>query len=261
MSSLVVLFSLLLFTTQPMSTKNPLPPAFPQPSLIELSQQLLLAAKTQAPTDTIAAQLSRIQEKDLTGQLVSDNDKKAFWINLYNAYTQIILSKNPEQYKKRSTFFGNKVIFVAGKHLSLDQIEHGILRRSKVKWSLGYLNKLFPAAFEKRNRVGKVDYRIHFSLNCGARSCPPIAFYKSGQLDQQLDIATKVYLQGECVYDSNNNAVIVPALMNWFRRDFGGKKKMKILLKKLSVVPENKNPAIHFKKYNWDLFLANYKIE
>ena len=79
--------------------------------------------------------------------------------------------------------------------MSLDDIEHGILRRSKIKWSEGYFNKLFPSKFEKENRVNKVDYRIHFALNCGARSCPPIAFYDPEKLDKQLDVATMIYLK------------------------------------------------------------------
>jgi hypothetical protein len=106
----------------------------------------------------------------------------------------------------------------------LDDIEHGILRRSKVKWSFGYFNKLFPSAFEKKHRVDTLDYRIHFSLNCGAISCPPIAFYKPEQLDKQLEVATKVYLSGEAAYNEADNTVALPALMGWFRGDFGGKK-------------------------------------
>ena len=106
----------------------------------------------------------------------------------------------------------------------MDDIEHGILRRSKVKWSFGYFNKLFPSAFEKKHRVDTLDYRIHFSLNCGATSCPPIAFYKPEQLDKQLEVATKVYLSGEAAYNEADNTVALPALMGWFRGVFGGKK-------------------------------------
>ncbi len=221
----------------------------------------MLAAKTNEPTDSFVNILENISEEDLTKSLNNDNLKKAFWINLYNAYTQILLSKDPEKYKIKSSFFGGKQIDIAHKKLSLDDIEHGILRRSKIKWSEGYFNKLFPSQFEKHNRVNKVDYRIHFSLNCGARSCPPIAFYDPEKLDRQLDIATKTYLKGEAEYDSINNIVALPAIMSWFRRDFGGKRKMKLLLKQLSIVPEDKNPSVHFKKYDWNLFLENYKNE
>ncbi|MFZ8458418.1 DUF547 domain-containing protein, partial [Staphylococcus aureus] len=88
---------------------------------------------------------------------------------------------------------------------SYDDIEHGILRKSSIKWSLGYAKKWFPSTKEKLLRVNKVDYRIHFALNCGAKSCPPIAFYDDAKLDAQLDIATKAYLIGSVTYDSNAN--------------------------------------------------------
>ena len=229
--------------------------------LIKISQQLLLAAKTHEPTDSLVNVIRKITEEELTEQLTTDNYKKVFWINLYNAFTQLILSKNPEKYKKRGSFFGDKQIQIAGRKLSLDDIEHGILRHSKIKWSLGYLNKLFPPGFEKRQRVDTLDYRLHFSLNCGARSCPPIAFYQPEQLGRQLDMATKVYLQGDAEYFELENKVALPAIMGWFRRDFGGKKKMIALLQSLQIVPEEKNPAIKFKDYNWNLFLENYKSE
>lgn len=232
-----------------------------QVNLTDVSQRLLLAAKTQEPTDSLVALLQSSTDADLTTQLITDDQKKAFWINIYNAFTQIILSKNPEKYTSRNKFFGDKQINIAERQLSLDDIEHGILRHSQVKWGLGYLHKWFPSDFEKKNRVNKVDYRIHFALNCGAKSCPPIAFYKPDQLQKQLDLATSVYLKGESEYNTNEDKVYVPALMGWFRGDFDGKKNMKLLLKKLSIIPADKNPTIVFKKYDWQLFLENYKTE
>src|SRR5688572_20464257 len=178
---------------------------YPGVDVISVSQQLLLAVKINEPTDSFVNILRNISKEDLKNDLKSDNLKKAFWINLYNAYTQVILKKNPDIYKNRSTFFGGKQIVIAGKNLSLDDIEHGILRRSKVKWSLGYFNKLFPSKFEKEHRLDKVDYRIHFALNCGARSCPPIAFYDPKKLDKQLDAATKTYLKSEAKYNPQKN--------------------------------------------------------
>lgn len=229
--------------------------------LSALSQQLLLAAKTNKPVDSFTTLLSNTTKARLENQLATQNQKKAFWINIYNAYTQIILGKNPDQYKNRNSFFTNKQIVVAGRRMSLDDIEHGILRRSKIKWGLGYINKLFPGAFERKHRVNSVDYRIHFALNCGAKSCPPIAFYRPEQLDEQLDIATIVYLQGECEYDEAASKVWVPPVLRWFRADFGGMQEIIVLLTKLSVIPEGKHPDVRFKKYDWELNLKNYQHE
>ncbi len=233
----------------------------PDADLVKISQQLLYAAKTKAPTDSLSKTLENVRQADLTRQLADDQLKKAFWINIYNAYTQIILAKDPDRYTKRGHFFGSRQIPIAGRMLSLDEIEHGLLRHSRIKWSLGHFGKPFPSAFEKNNRVSVIDYRIHFSLNCGAKSCPPIAFYKPDQLNQQLDVATKVYLKGETTYDPKGNKVTVPALMGWFRGDFGGKSGIRAILKKLALIPANSEPAVHFSKYNWSLQLENFKNE
>ena len=195
-------------------------------TLVKLSQDFMYAAKTNEDAASCINHLKDLNYSELVNNLKSDDNKKAFWINLYNAYTNYSLHKNPEQYKSRSKFFRNKNIVVAGKKLSLDKIEHGILRKSKIKWSLGYLSKLFPSKTEKQLRVSKLDYRIHFALNCGAKSCPPIAFYNPENINTQLDIATNNYLSGEASYDKESNILQLPALISWFRRDFGGKKNV-----------------------------------
>ena len=237
--------------------KNEVEPS--QNKLVQLSQEFMYAAKTGEETFAFISQLSSISTDDLISTVKTDDDKKAFWINLYNAYTQVALKDNPGKYNKRGNFFGSKFIKIAGQRFSLDDIEHGILRRSKIKWSLGHLNKLFPGKMEKKLRVDKLDYRLHFALNCGAKSCPPIAFYKPENINQQLDLATKAYLRGEAEYDETSNVIKLPALMSWFRRDFGGKKKMMKILRQLYIVPANKNPKIKFKDYDWTLYLQNYK--
>ena len=165
--------------------------------LVKVSQDFMYAAKTNEDVTTYINQLKDLKYDELQKNLKTDDDKKSFWINLYNAYTNASLHKDPDQYKNRNQFFKAKNIVVAGKTFSLDKIEHGILRRSKIKWSLGYFSKLFPNKTEKQLRVNKLDYRIHFALNCGAKSCPPIAFYNPENLNTQLDIATTAYLTAE----------------------------------------------------------------
>ena len=226
---------------------------------VKLSQDFIYGAKTGGDISTLLKKMDELPYDTLQIDLADDNAKKAFWINIYNGFTQYSLKKDGDQYKSRGTFFGKKQVYVAGKILSLDNIEHGILRHSKIKWSLGYFNKLFVNKTEKELRVTKLDCRIHFALNCGAKSCPPIAFYNPKEIDTQLDLATRAYLSGESKYDSVSNTIYLPAIMGWFRADFGNKKGMRKLLHKLNLIPSDKDPAIRFSKYDWTLYVNNYQ--
>lgn len=230
-------------------------------SAILLSQEFIYAAKTGEALEKIQSSLANLEAASLKNALKNDAEKKAFWINIYNGYTNTILKKDPELYRKRNKFFGAKQIEVAGMKLSLDEIEHDFLRRTRVKWSLGYLGKVFPSPRAKEFRVEKLDYRIHFALNCGAKSCPPIAYYSPDQLDTQLEMATKNYLTSEVDYKKEENIIYLPAILSWFRADFGGKKGMKNILKKHGLLGTSENPKIRFKKYDWTLELNNYKTE
>jgi hypothetical protein len=230
-----------------------------QADYIKLTQDLLYAVKTDEDFTAVQKQLADAGQDELLRQLSDENKRKAFWLNIYNAYTQIGLKENPEAYKKRNRFFSKKFIRVAGKDLSLDGVEHGIIRRSKWKYSLGHFNKLFKSKFEKQFRLDKVDYRIHFALNCGAKSCPPIAFYKPEQLDKQLDLATKIYLKNEVLFNSNELTAEVPAILSWFRGDFGGKKGIRKILKEQKLIPDDSHPRIKWKKYDWGLVLRNFE--
>lgn len=225
---------------------------------VQLAQSLVYAAKTQDSTAEQVAVLAQLDFDSLRLGLATDEEKKAFWINIYNAYTQLLLREDPARYKKRGSFFRSRKIAIAGKWFSLDDIEHGILRRSKIKWSLGYLNKWFPGKTERRLRVDRLDYRLHFALNCGAKSCPPIAFYTAESINAQLDLATKSYLSGEVESNAAGTLIRLPMLMSWFRRDFGGKKGIRTLLQKQGLIKAGTQPQIQFKKYDWSLYLQNY---
>ena len=97
-------------------------------------------------------------------------------------------------------------------------------------------------------------------LNCGAKSCPPIAFYNPENINTQLDVAATAYLTAEAEYDEATNVLKLPAILSWFRRDFGGKQKMIELLKSKQLLNAGVNPKIKFKKYDWTLYLNNYKL-
>ncbi|MCU0444539.1 MAG: DUF547 domain-containing protein [Microscillaceae bacterium] len=227
-------------------------------NLLELSQKLLLAVKTDKPFADIIQQLADYQVVMLKAELIDDLSKIAFWLNIYNAFAQVILRQAIEQKQKPTTIFKRKNIQIAQQWLSLDEIEHGILRRSQFKYGLGYLTNWWISPFEKANRVSYRDYRIHFALNCGAKSCPPIAFYTPQNLDNQLDTATKNYLESESHYDPTSNTVYIAKLMFWFRGDFGGIAGVMAMLQKYQIVSAAVRPKIRYQSYDWRLELNKF---
>ncbi|WP_323192978.1 DUF547 domain-containing protein, partial [Halostella sp. PRR32] len=64
----------------------------------------------------------------------------------------------------RRPIFRRNLLTVAGESLSVDDVEHGILRRSRSGIGLGYVPRLRRSRFERRHRVDDVDPRIHFAL-------------------------------------------------------------------------------------------------
>ena len=93
-------------------------------NILQLSQDYVYNAKTGESIAALDSQLASVDYQQLLNSLNDDDEKKAFWINLYNAYTQVALKKNAEQYKRRNKFFKAKSINIAGKKFSLDEIEH-----------------------------------------------------------------------------------------------------------------------------------------
>ncbi len=227
-------------------------------SLLVASQQLLLAAKTGESVDSFIQFFDTISFVLLQQQLSTDAKAKAFWLNIYNAYTQVLLQKNPEAYKNRNNFFRNKQINIAGKKLSLDFIEHHIIRCGEWKWGLGYIQYPFPSKLAKELSLSCKDYRIHFALNCGAKSCPPIAFYNDANLDEQLNLAEKAFVKNDAVYNAEKNVAEISKIFSWFRGDFGGKKRIRKLLVYHNIIPGDTKVKLKFKKYDWALLLKAF---
>ena len=220
----------------------------------KLSEKLLLAVKLQQPLDDHLSQLAYFNFAELFADLQSDNQKKAFWINIYNAFFQILrIVKQVE----KSKIYTTKDINIAGQHFSLDDVEHGILRRYRYKFSLGYLPNPFASALIRKLAVAKIDYRIHFALNCGAKSCPPIAFYSPGKLESQLEMATLTFLEGETDILEDRKEIHITRLFQWFKGDFGGSRGIRnILREKLKI--NTKGFKLVYKEYSWEESLGNY---
>lgn len=196
--------------------------------------------------------------EDLVSQLKTDQQKIAFWVNIYNSFIQISLTKNPKLYEDRGAFFSEPRVKIAGETLSFDDIEHGIIRKSRMKLSWGYLRKWFRPKWERKLRVNTIDWRIHFALNCGAKSCPPVAVYTSNDLNEEFNFMTTEYLKEQTTYNKETKTATSVALFSWFRADFGGLCGAREILAEYKITPE-KPKDLDFKNYDWTLKLGHFR--
>ena len=105
--------------------------------------------------------------------------------------------------------------------------------------------------------VHQLDYRIHFSLNCGAKSCPPIAFYRAKEIDDQLNLATRSFLESETEFNDEEKKAWVTRIFLWFYADFGGNKGIRAILTEQLGRDVNLY-KIKYKSYSWDDDLENF---
>ncbi|WP_135665670.1 DUF547 domain-containing protein [Halorhabdus rudnickae] len=225
--------------------------------LAELSHEFLAAVKRDAKTDNYRSTLAALNESDLAD--FEEDVATAFWVNLYNAFVQIDLEQDPSLYERKRQFFGETRIDIAGTELSLDDIEHGILRSSKWKYGLGYIPRLFPSDFERRHRLSRVDPRIHFALNCGAESCPPIVAYTATDIGSELETSTRSFLQQSSTYDTEDDELRVTRLFLYYRGDFGGRSGIYELLERYDVIEEGARPRIRYEPYDWTVHKGMYR--
>ena len=69
----------------------------------------------------------------------------------------------------------------------------------------------------------EVEPRIHFALNCGAKSCPPIKTFSGDDINNQLDVATAAFLENDdaLLVTEDRSEVKLSQLFQWYRVDFG----------------------------------------
>jgi Protein of unknown function, DUF547 len=175
-------------------------------------------------------------------------EARAFWINLYNALTlqAMLHHKIQNSVLEFPGFFdccAFQVRFTSLEFtLNLNEIEHGILRGNRAV----LFSAPFAANDPRRDLILPLEPRIHFALNCGAVSCPPIRAYRAKQLDAQLELATRSYLQSVRL---ENGIVILPKLLQWYAKDFGT--PLGFARKYQPDLPAN--ARVRFDAYDWNI--------
>lgn len=200
------------------------PAAAPEPDPAALSRQILAEARrVEAPEECgrLAELARRLRGVD-PAAIGGDAARLAFWINLYNALLLHRLCLRPVRGSVlwRPRLFSTSAYEVGGEPYSLDLIEHGVLRRNR-RPPYRLRRPLRESDPRREAAPSRVDPRVHFALNCGACSCPPIHVYEPGAIEEQLELATRAYLRAETEVDSERGRVTLPRLMRLYRADFG----------------------------------------
>jgi len=151
--------------------------------------------------------------------LKTKDQKISFWVNVYNSMIihGIIHFEIKKSVKDISNFFKKVKYQVGSYELSLDQIEHGILRANRRP-----PYSLFRTLNSKTKKLAlnkeEFDPRIHFVLNCGASSCPPFAFLKAESLEKDLSVAMRGFLSTDLEIKEKN--LMISKIFDWYSGDF-----------------------------------------
>ena len=167
----------------------------------------------------------------------SDNKKKAFWINAYNAYTiKLILKNHPlksiiDIKQKEKSAWEIPFSKIGGEIYTLDEIEHKILRK-----------QLF-------------DARIHVGVNCASISCPKLerSAFTEDNIEKKLSSLMKSFINDSSRNKISSNEIQISEIFKWFKDDFTKESSLIDYLNKYSEVEINSNTKISYLKYNWSL--------
>ncbi len=136
------------------------------------------------------------------------DEQLAYWINFYNALTvKVVLDNYPvksireiDSFLRLGGPWDEKRVAVEGQALSLDDVEHRIIRPI---WR---------------------DPRVHYALNCAAKGCPnlPAVAFTARNTDALLDAGARAYINDSRGARLNGRDLYVSSLYKWYREDFGG---------------------------------------
>jgi hypothetical protein len=221
----------------------------------------------------IATELQLIDMKEFPK--LTENVKKAFFINLYNAlaiHAFVIFGHAPTSIG-RLKFFNSVSYKLGGQIWSLNAIEHGALRGNRptpagffpfFRGSMFSSLPLFANHGDDRLlcSMKQVDPRIHFALNCGAKSCPPVKLFSGENLDSELQLAAQSFCEGEENVKIEENKVTLSMILKWYSIDFG-KNDIEVLttvskylegeeLEKMKKLLNNKGKfSVQYFPYDW----------
>ena len=162
----------------------------------------------------------------------SKEDKLAYWMNAYNAFTiKLIIDNYPTSSIKDIKDPWDKRFFKLGtKWYNLNEIEHQILRK-----------------------MG--DARIHFGINCASFSCPPLlnGAFTAETVDSKLDFLAHQFINDPLRNVLSEDKIQISKIFQWFGKDFKTNGSIIDFLNQYSEITVNSNAKKSYVKYNWNL--------
>jgi len=161
----------------------------------------------------------------------SKNDQLAFWLNAYNAFTLKLIVDN----------------YPVSSITKLDGGKPWDVKRIKIGEAVYSLNQIENEIIRSQFK----DARIHFALNCAAKSCPPLSnkAFLAEALDKQLDQQTRAFVRSQS-NELSATSIKVSKIFDWYKDDF---KDLPAFLNKYGTVKIGANAQVGFAEYNWDL--------
>lgn len=211
------------------------------PSAINRFRYGAVSAEDRQSLNNYLAQLQQIKVSQL-----NRTEQKSLWINVYNALTvKVILDHYPVKsimdVDISPGFFSNgpwdaKLLNIEGEKLSLNDIEHRILR------------PIFT------------DNRVHYALNCASLGCPNLQSkpFTAVNTEQLLDEGARGYINHARGAQAIDRKVKVSSIYKWFQADFGGSEQ-KVIDHLLLYAQDDLAQTLHAYKgklsfdYNWNL--------
>jgi hypothetical protein len=161
----------------------------------------------------------------------SSNQQLAYWLNTYNVFTLKLIVDNYPTTSIMNLDGGKtwdvKRIDIGGKKYSLNDIENTIIRPQ----------------FK--------DARIHFALNCAAKSCPPLhnEAFTAKNVQDLLEKRTRAFVRSSAMSLSQKE-VKISKIFEWYSTDFGD---LVAFLNRYASVKINPDAKIQYQEYDWKL--------
>lgn len=163
----------------------------------------------------------------------SENERKAFWINAYNAFTIRLILDHPgvKSIKDISSPWKMEFFSIGGRKMNLDHVEHVELRKN--------LN----------------DPRIHYAIVCASFSCPQLwnQAYTAINLDDHLDDAARRFINDPLRNKLAPERLQLSRIYDWFAGDFTQEGTLIDHINQYAIDPITKGAKVEFLDYDWGL--------